>query len=76
MTAPFLDTNVLLRHVLGDHPEQSPRATAYLRQIEEGQITVTLADTVIFGAVFTLERHYRRPRARIREALLPFPPIS
>ena len=67
---PFLDTNVILRHLLGDHPEHSPRATAYLRRVEEGEIQVRTSELVVFEAVFTLERHYRQPRARIREALL------
>jgi len=71
MAIPFLDTNVILRHLLGDHPQQSPRATAYLRQIEAGKLRVRTSDMVVFEAVFTLERHYRQPKARIQEALLP-----
>ena len=71
MAGVFLDTNIFLRHVLDDHPGQSPRATAYLQRVEQGEITVRTADTVIFEAVFTLERHYHRPKAKIREALLP-----
>lgn len=71
MTAPFLDTNILLRHLLADHPDQSPRATAWLRRLETAEQTAHTADTVIFEAVFTLERHYRRSKAEIRDALLP-----
>src|SRR5687768_5695266 len=71
MSLPFLDTNILLRHLLGDDPEQSPRATAYLQRIEQGQQRVRTADTVIFETVFTLQRSYHQPKARIREALLP-----
>lgn len=71
MAVPFLDTNILLRHLLDDDPEQSPRATAYLRRIERGELQVRIADTVIFEAIFTLERRYRRAKARIQEALLP-----
>ena len=71
MALPFLDTNILLRHVLNDDPDQSPRATAYLALIEQGEIKAHSADTVIFEAVFTLERRYRRPKQRIRDALLP-----
>jgi len=71
MAIPFLDTNIILRHLLGDHPDHSPRATAYLRQVEEGKVRVHTSEMVIFEAVFTLERHYRQPRAKIREALLP-----
>lgn len=68
---PLLDTNVLLRHVLQDHPEHSPRATAYLHRIERGELEVLLTDTVVFETVFTLERLYRQHRSDIRDNLLP-----
>jgi len=68
---PFLDTNVLLRHLLYDHPEHSPRATAYVERVEQGQIRVRTADTVVFETVFTLERRYGQPKAAIRDNLLP-----
>lgn len=71
MAGQFLDTNVILRHLLGDHPDHSPQATAYFRRIEGGEIKVHTSDTVVFETVFTLERHYRQPKAKIREALLP-----
>ena len=67
----FLDTNVLLRHVLQDNLDHSPRASAFLQRVEDGEISVATADTVVFEAVFTLEHSYRRPRAAIRDALLP-----
>ncbi len=70
MAISFLDTNILLRHLLQDHPEQSPRATAYLARVERGELKVRTADTVIFETVFTLQRHYRQPKAKIRDALL------
>ncbi len=70
MALPFLDTNVLLRHLLQDHADHSPRATAFLRRVEQGDLRVRTSDTVIFEAVFTLQRHYGVPRAAIRENLL------
>jgi predicted nucleic acid-binding protein len=65
---PFLDTNIVLRHVPGDNPNHSPRATAYIGRIEAGEISVRTVDTVVFESVFTLEKHYRLPRAVIRDA--------
>ena len=67
---PVLDTNVLLRHLLGDHPDQSPRATAYITQIERGDRKVRTVETVVFETVFVLERAFRRPRAQIRDGVL------
>lgn len=72
MALPFLDSNIVLRHLLDDHPEQSPRATDYIRRIERGEVKVRIADPVIFETVFTLERTYKQPKARIREGVLAF----
>ena len=71
MALPFLDTNVLLRHLLQDHPEQSPRCTAFLRRMERGEMRVRTAETVVFEVVFTLQRQYGIPRAEIRDQVLP-----
>lgn len=62
MVGVFLDTNILLRHVLADHPEQSPRATGYLQRVEQGEVITRIAETVVFEAVFTIERQYGRPK--------------
>jgi len=67
----LLDTNVLLRHFLHDHADHSPRATAIVAEIERGERRVRLADTIVFEAVFTLEKHYRVPREEIRNSVLP-----
>jgi predicted nucleic acid-binding protein len=71
MPIPFLDTNILLRHLMDDHPEHSPKATAFLARIEHGQQRVRTADTVIFETVFTLQRYYHIPKARIAQTVLP-----
>lgn len=71
MSLPFLDTNVFLRHLRQDDPVLSPKATAILARVEQGEIRVRTSDTVIFETVFTLQRSYKQPRDRIAEALLP-----
>ncbi len=71
MAVAFLDTNILVRHLVGDHPEQSPLATAFLRRVEAGEVTVRTAETVVFETVFTLEHYYQQSNVRIREMLLP-----
>src|SRR5918994_6970285 len=70
-TIPFLETNIFLRHLRGDHPDFSPRATALLQRIEQGTLKVRTADTVIFETVFTLERVYKQSKEAIRDAFLP-----
>lgn len=71
MALPFLDTNILLRHLLQDVPDQSARSSAYLQRVERGELQVQTADTVIFETVFTLQRSYHVPKADIAAALLP-----
>jgi predicted nucleic acid-binding protein len=59
---PFLDTN--------DHPDHSPRASAYLDRVERGELRVRTADTVVFETVHILERIMRQPKAKIRDQLI------
>jgi predicted nucleic acid-binding protein len=66
----FLDTNVLLRHLLQDDRRQSPRATALLARIESGEEQVRVAESVVFETVFTLQRQYHVPKGEIRDKVL------
>lgn len=70
MSAVFLDSNVILLHLLDNHPELSPRATSFLERVEAGDVRVEVTDTVIFEVVFTLERSFHQPKAAIRDVLL------
>jgi predicted nucleic acid-binding protein len=67
---PLLDTNLILRHILGDHPNHSARATALFTRIARGQLAVRTTDIVVFEAVYALQRLYQVPRADIRTQLL------
>ncbi len=71
MATSFIDTNLFLRHLRQDHPDFSPRSTAYFAEIEAGEIQGRTSDLVIFEVVFTLQRTYKQPKAAIRDALLP-----
>jgi predicted nucleic acid-binding protein len=71
MTMPFLDTNVLLRHLRQDHPVFSLKASAIIQRIEDGELAVRTADTVIFETVFSLQRGYKQPRDHIAAGVLP-----
>jgi predicted nucleic acid-binding protein len=66
----LLDTNILLRHILADPPDHTPRATAYLQRIEQGDAQARLTDTVIFETVYVLQSLHRVPRPDIRDAIL------
>lgn len=61
----FVDTNVLVRHLVGDPPEQARRATAALAEAERLLVT----DVVVAECVFVLESFYEAPREQVATAL-------
>lgn len=70
----ILDTNVLVRHLTADPPDQAARATAFLAGAEE----LLLTDIVVAELVYALETVYRVERARVAEllrAVIAFPAI-
>jgi predicted nucleic-acid-binding protein len=63
--SPFVDTNVLIRHLTGDPPELAARATAALADREP----LLLADLVVAECVYVLESFYEVARERVAEVL-------
>jgi len=68
---PFVDTNVLLRHLLNDLPDQSPSAQTLFAELETGARDAQVTGTIVFECVFVLQTHYGVPREAIRKRLLP-----
>lgn len=66
---PFIDTNILLRHLLGDQMEQSPASLHVFEELAEGTRCARVSATVFFEAVYILTTHYSIDRARTAEAL-------
>ena len=70
----FVDTNILVRHLTGDPPEQAARASRFLAAADE----LLLADLVVAEVVYVLESFYEVPRTRVAElvrAIIAFPAI-
>jgi predicted nucleic acid-binding protein len=71
----FVDSNILVRHLTGDPPEQATRATEFLRGAE----TLILVDLVVAEVVYVLESVYEVERVRVAElvrAILGFPAVA
>ena len=64
--AGSLDTNVLLRALLNDIPEQHNAAKAL---IESAGVQYRVSDTALIELAFVLDRHYGFSREHIKEAL-------
>lgn len=61
----YVDTNVLVRHLTDDPPEQARRAEAILENAER----LILTDVVVAELVYVLESYYDRPRRQIAESV-------
>ena len=73
MTGRFIDTNVILRYLLNDHPTQSPASAHLIGAIAAGRIQAWTTDLVIAEAVWVLSNPHNSTlsRADIRDLLLP-----
>jgi len=65
----FLDTNILLRYFTASDPAKAEAARALLERVERGEEKVVISLLVVCETVFTLQRTYKVPRARIREMI-------
>jgi uncharacterized protein len=61
-----IDANIILRFLLADHPEHSPRCKQLLERIESGAEVVTLPEVVLSDVIWTLKSFYRWPNERIQ----------
>jgi predicted nucleic-acid-binding protein len=62
-----LDTNVLLRHVVGDDPADTPVAREAVYRAEETGEKLLVTVPVLCELMWTLERSYRLPRRQLGE---------
>ena len=71
--ATFIDANVLIRHVAGDHPVHSPAAKQLIAGIENGRLAVWTTELVIAEVVWVLTGRslYGMSRELVQETLLP-----
>jgi len=61
----FVDTNVLIRHLTGEPPDQAARATRYLAGADE----LLLPDLILAEVAYVLESFYEAPRAQVAATL-------
>ncbi len=69
MKSSVLDTNVLLRFLVGDERAQHERAAQWFREAEAGTRRIAVTPVVIAETSFVLESFYRQSREHIAGAL-------
>lgn len=62
MTRCFVDTNVFLRYLTNDVPEQAERVADLLRSASSGEIALVTSVLVLAEIVWTLESYYGLPK--------------
>ncbi len=67
----FLDTNILLRFILKDHPIYSPKSEEIIKKIDKGEVRVYISWPTILEVVFVLQNSIKLPKKEIGEKLLP-----
>ena len=65
----LIDTNVVLRYLLGDHPKLSPKAAAFMSDVFEGTRKAEIPDVVIVECVYVMDKYYGVPKNEIVEKL-------
>ena len=65
----MLDTNVLLRFLLDDHPELSRAAAALFQQAADEKCLLILTDLGIAEAIWVLTSYYKLERQKVSESL-------
>ncbi len=73
MQGTFLDTNIFLRHLLNDIPDQAAAAHRLITAIERGNVLAWTSPLVIAEIIFVLEspKTYHIARETLRTQLLP-----
>jgi predicted nucleic acid-binding protein len=66
-----VDANVILRFVLGDHPELSRKARAVFGAMQAAEVVLACDPVNLAEVVWVLSSHYKASPGRIVDALLP-----
>ena len=65
----LIDTNVILRYLLGDHKIFSPKAKAFMKLVSQGTKKAEIPSVVIVECVYVMEKFYKIPKNEIVDTL-------
>ena len=61
----LLDTNIIIRFLVGDNEDHLKISTEYFEQIEQGSMEVEILSGVLMEAFFVLTKFYKLPKAEV-----------
>jgi predicted nucleic-acid-binding protein len=65
----LLDTNVIIRFLIGDHEEFLKQSKQYFRDIETASLQVEILEGVLMEAFFVLTKFYKLPKSEVIQDL-------
>ncbi len=63
--ATLIDTNIIIRFLVGDHKEHLIESTRIFEEIESGNLEVEILDVVLMEVLFVLTKFYDLPKAEV-----------
>lgn len=69
MKRALLDTNVIIRYLVGDNSLQQKQAEQWFHEAQRGTIDIIVDPIVVAEAAFVLESYYRFSRDRIADCM-------
>ncbi len=61
----LLDTNIIIRFLVGDHKEHLAKSIEIFRDIETAKLQVEILDGVLMEAFFVLTKFYKLPKNEV-----------
>ena len=65
----LIDTNVILRYLLSDHKQFSPKAESFIQDISKGLKKAVIPAVVVVECIYVLEKFYKVSRPEIVETV-------
>ena len=61
----LLDTNIIIRFLVGDHEEHLAKSVEIFEDIEKAKLQVKILETVLMEAFFVLTKFYKLPKVDV-----------
>jgi uncharacterized protein len=73
VSTAFVDTNIILRYLIGDGPEKTRACYTLFKKADNSELTLTTSESVIAEVVFVLssKKHYGLSAEEIKKRLMP-----
>ncbi len=65
----LIDTNIIIRFLVGDHKEHLEIATEIFRKVENGEYEVEILESVVMEVLFVLIKFYKLPKDEVIDDL-------